>query len=155
MWRFFKNLFIIQTQVCIFLDAFFTGTSFEALARQENIYSGMVNTDMLWCLYYLGVHVKLALWKKSDRHVIYLIYSIKAQGGRRAGTMTVAKSQGRETCWVGGRKFLKGPQTRKKERCIKIKCVMLFGCRCFGNKILLTRELGTMSTIGTSLWQEK
>ena len=39
----------------------------------------------------------------------------------------------------------------KKERRIKIKCVMLFGCRCFGNKILLTRELGTMSTIGTSL----
>ncbi|XP_073231335.1 uncharacterized protein [Porites lutea] len=30
-----------------FLDALFTGTSFEALARQENIYSGTVNTDML------------------------------------------------------------------------------------------------------------
>ena len=44
---FFLNLFIIQTQVCIFLDALFTGTSFEALARQENIYSGKVNTDML------------------------------------------------------------------------------------------------------------
>ena len=44
---FFINLFIIQTQVCIFLDALFTGTSFEALARQENIYSGKVNTDML------------------------------------------------------------------------------------------------------------
>ena len=44
---FFLNLFIIQTQVCIFLDALFTGTSFEALARQENIYSGTVNTDML------------------------------------------------------------------------------------------------------------
>ena len=30
-----------------FLDALFTGTSFEALARQENICSGTVNTDML------------------------------------------------------------------------------------------------------------
>ena len=43
----------------------------------------------------------------------------------------------------------------KKERCIKVKCVMLFGCRCFGNKILLTRELGTMSTIGTSFVARK
>ena len=68
---FFLNLFIIQTQVCIFLDALFTGTSFEALARQENIYSGKVNTDMFnmmsilsGCPYYPGVHIKLALWKK-------------------------------------------------------------------------------------------
>ena len=67
----FLNLFILQTQVCIFLDALFTGTSFEALARQENICSGTVNTDMLimmsilsGCPYYLGVHIKLALWKK-------------------------------------------------------------------------------------------
>ena len=44
---FFFNLFIIETQVCIFLDALFTGTSFEALARRENIYSGKVNADML------------------------------------------------------------------------------------------------------------
>ena len=116
MWRFFL-IYLLFKPRCAFFGCS-TETSFEALARQENIYSGKVNTDMLWCLYYLGVHVKLALWKKSDRHVIYLIYSIKAQGGRRAGTMTVAKSQGRETCWAGGRKFIKGLQTgeeRKKD----------------------------------------
>ena len=51
------------------------------------------------CPYYPGIHIKLAVWKKSHRHIsIYLIYSIKEQGGRRVGTMTVAKSQGRETC---------------------------------------------------------
>lgn len=54
--------------MCIFLDALFTGTSFEALARQENIYSGEHKHDMMsilyGCPYYPGVHIKLALWKK-------------------------------------------------------------------------------------------
>ena len=50
------------------------------------------------CSYYPVFHIKVAFWKKNHRHVIYLIYSIKEQGGRRVGTMTVAKSQGRETC---------------------------------------------------------
>ena len=75
---FFLNLFIIQTQVCIFLDALFTGTSFEALARQENIYSGKVNTDMFnmmsilsGCPYYPGVHIKLTLWKKSQTRDLF------------------------------------------------------------------------------------
>ena len=47
------------------------------------------------CPYYPDVHIKLALWKKSQ---IFFIYSIKEQGGRSVGTMTVAKSRGRETC---------------------------------------------------------
>ena len=37
-------IIIIQTQLCIFLDALFTRTCF---GREENIYSGTVNTDML------------------------------------------------------------------------------------------------------------
>ena len=53
---FFKFIYYSNPGVH-FLDALFTGTSFEALARQENIYSGKVNTDMLWCLYYLGVRI--------------------------------------------------------------------------------------------------
>ena len=66
--------------------------------------------------------------------------------------MTVAKSQGHETCFEQEAENLsKDYKQGKKERRIKIKCVILFGCRCFGNKNLLTRELGTMSTIGTSL----
>ena len=48
--------------------------------------------------------------------MIYLIYSIKEQGGRSVGTMTVAKSQGHETCWAGGRKFIKGLQTGKERK---------------------------------------
>ena len=120
---FFLNLFIIQTQVCIFLDALFTGTSFKALARQENIYSGTVNTAMLWCLYYCiwvsvlsGCPYQVSSLEKGHRDMIYLIYSIKQQGGRRVGRMTVAKSQGCETCWVGGRKFIKGLQTGKERK---------------------------------------
>ena len=54
--------------------------------------------------------------EKSDRHVIYFIYSIKEQGGRRVGTMTVAKSQGLETCWARGRKFIKGLQTGEERK---------------------------------------
>ena len=72
--------FIIQTQVCIFLDALFTGTSFEALARQENIYSGTVNTDMLWCLYYCiwvsvlsGCPYQVSSLEKGQRHMIYSV----------------------------------------------------------------------------------
>ena len=93
---------MIQTQACTFLDALFTQGP--ALARQENIYSGTVNTDnhammcvLSECPYYLRIHIKLALWKKVT-DVIYLLHGIKKQGGRRVGTMTVAKSQGRETC---------------------------------------------------------
>ena len=48
--------------------------------------------------------------------MIYLIYSIKEQGGRRVGTMTIAKSQGREICRVGGRKFIKGLQTGEERK---------------------------------------
>ena len=59
---FFFNLFIIQTQVCIFWMLYWD--QLWSLARQENIYSGKVNTDMLWCLYYLGVHIK---FKKSGK----------------------------------------------------------------------------------------
>ena len=43
---FFKFIYYSNPGVH-FLDALFTGTSFEALARQENIYSGTVNTDMI------------------------------------------------------------------------------------------------------------
>ena len=42
---FFKFIYYSNPGVH-FLDALFTGTSFGALARQENIYSGKVNTDM-------------------------------------------------------------------------------------------------------------
>ena len=63
---FFFLIYFLFKPRCAFLDALFTGTIFEALARQENIYSGTVNTDMLLygCPYYPGVHFKLALWKK-------------------------------------------------------------------------------------------
>ena len=59
-----------------------------------------------------GCPYQVSSLEKSHRHVIYLIYSIKEQGRRRVGTMTVAKSQGHETCRVGGRKFIKGLQTK-------------------------------------------
>ena len=48
--------------------------------------------------------------------MIYLIYSIKEQGGRRVGTMTITKSQGREICRVGGRKINKGLQTGEERK---------------------------------------
>ena len=153
MWRFFL---LFKPRCAYFWMLSLLGS---ALARQENIYTGTVNTDMLWCLYYLGVRIirvsilsKLSGRKSQTSDLFDILH--KGTRGRRVGTMTVAKSQGHETCWVGGRKFIKDYRQGKKERCIKIKCVMLFGCRYFGNKILLTRELGTMSIIRTSLWQE-
>ena len=49
-----------------------------ALATQENIYSGTVNTDnrammsvLSGCPYYPGVHIKLALWKNSHRRDLF------------------------------------------------------------------------------------
>ena len=53
---------------------------------------------IIWVSVLSGCPYKVSSLEKSHRYVIYLIYSIKEQGGRRVGTMTVAKSQGRETC---------------------------------------------------------
>ena len=64
-----------------------------ALARQENIYSGTVRMSVL-----SGCPYQVSSREKSQRHVIHLIFSINELEGRRVGTMTVAKSQGRETC---------------------------------------------------------
>ena len=70
---------------------------------------------IIWVFVLSGCPYLVSSLEKSHRHVIYLIYSIKEQGGRRVGTMTVAKSQGCETCRVGGRKFIIGLQTGRKK----------------------------------------
>ena len=70
--------------------------------------------------------------------MIYLTCSIKEQGGRRVGPMTVTKSQGRETCCVGGRKVIKGLQTWEERKTYKNEmCHAIWLQMCFGNKILL------------------
>ena len=52
--------------------------------------------------------------------------------------MTVTKSQGRETCCVGGRKVIKGLQTWEERKTYKNEmCHAIWLQMCFGNKILL------------------
>ena len=127
-YNFYKSLydivvcdvfFIIQTQVCIFLDALLY---WDQLWLDKKIYTveRLIPTCYDVCIILVSVLSGCPYWvsclEKSHRHVTHLIYSIKEQGGRRVGTMTVAKSQGRETCWVGGRKFIKGLQTGQERK---------------------------------------
>ena len=64
----------------------------------ERLIQTCYDVGIMWVSVLSRCPFSVSSLEKSHRHVIYLIYSIKEQGGRRVGTMTVAKSQGRETC---------------------------------------------------------